>query len=100
MNWQRGLSEALLFLVASAVGIYGLGEGLNGFYGSGPAEPAWLAVTALALIVLAKQMARVQDHWPRRDGVADHHLVQDVPRPHRRGKWPTRIAREGSEGKP
>ena len=65
MDWRRGLAEAALFLVASAVGIYGLGAGLNGFFG-GPADPWWLAVAAVALAVLARQMGRVQDRWPRR----------------------------------
>jgi hypothetical protein len=71
MNWRHGLAEAALFLVASAAGIYGLGEGLNGFFGTGPADPWWLAVAAVALIVLARQMSRVQDHWPRKTDAAD-----------------------------
>ena len=65
MDWRRGLAEAALFIAASTAGIYGLGEGLNGFFG-GAADPWWLAVSAVALAVLAKQMGRVQDRWPRR----------------------------------
>ena len=66
MNWRRGLTEALLFLVASAVGIFGLGTGLAGFFGPGRGDIAWLGASAVALMVLAQQMGRVQDHWPRR----------------------------------
>lgn len=71
MNWRHGLAEATLFLMASLAGVYGLGEGLNGFFGTGPADPWWLAVSAVALIVLARQMGRVQDHWPRKVDTPD-----------------------------
>ncbi len=66
MNWRRGLTEALLFLVASAVGTFGLGTGLADFFGPDRGDIAWLAVSAVALMVLAQQMGHVQDHWPRR----------------------------------
>lgn len=55
----RAVAEMALFLVASAVGIYGFGRAFQG-------DGLWLAVSAVALVVLAKQMARVQDRWPRR----------------------------------
>jgi hypothetical protein len=65
-NNRRGL-EMLLFLVASAVGIYGLGQALPGLFEPGQGiHLIWLAVTAVALIVLFAQMGRVQDSWPRR----------------------------------
>ena len=65
-NNRRGL-EMLLFLVASAVGIYGLGQALPGLFEPGQGiHLIWLAVTAVALIVLFAQMGRVQDTWPRR----------------------------------
>jgi hypothetical protein len=63
---RRGY-EMLLFLVASAAGIYGLGQGLGGLFGAGQGVSlAWLAVTAVAFFVLFAQMGRVHDTWPRR----------------------------------
>ncbi len=59
MNRRQGLSELLLFLAAAAAGVYGLGRALQG-------DLPWLGVTAISLIVLAKQMGRVQDQWPSR----------------------------------
>ncbi len=65
-NSRRGL-EMLLFLVASAVGIYGLGRALPGLFEPGQGiNLIWLAVTAVAFMVLFAQMGRVQDTWPRR----------------------------------
>ncbi len=65
-NNQRG-AEMLLFLVASAVGIYGLGQGLPGLFELGQGiHLIWLAVTGVALMVLFAQMGRVKDTWPRR----------------------------------
>ncbi len=66
MSNRNGLHEMALFVVAAAAGIYGLGEGLAGFFEPGHGDVAWLAVAAVALAVLARQMARVQDRWPRR----------------------------------
>ncbi len=63
---RRGL-EMLLFLVASAGGIYGLGQALPGLFEPGQGiNLIWLAVTGVALMVLFAQMGRVQDSWPRR----------------------------------
>ena len=65
-NNRRGL-EMLLFLVASAVGTYGLGQGLPGLFEPGQGiHLIWLAVTGVAFIVLFAQMRRVKDTWPRR----------------------------------
>ncbi len=61
MNRQRGLAEAMLFLVAAGAGIYGFGRAFQG-------GVLWLGVSAVSLIVLAKQMGRVQDRWPHRRG--------------------------------
>jgi hypothetical protein len=57
----------LLFLVASAVGIYGLGQGLSGLFEAGQGiHLIWLAVTGVAFLVLFAQMCRVKNTWPRR----------------------------------
>jgi hypothetical protein len=64
-NNRRGM-EMLLFLVASAVGIYGLGQGLTGLFEPGQGiHLIWLAVTGVAFMVLFAQMGRVKDTWPR-----------------------------------
>ncbi len=64
-NNRRGM-EMLLFLVASAVGIYGLGQGLTGLFELGQGiHLIWLAVTGVAFMVLFAQMGRVKDTWPR-----------------------------------
>ena len=64
---RRKGTELLLFLVASAIGIYGLGRGLTGMFepGQGISLP-WLAVTGVAFVVLFAQMGRVHDTWPRK----------------------------------
>lgn len=67
----RAVAEMALFLVASAVGIYGFGRAFQG-------DGLWLAVTAVALVVLAKQMARVQDRWPRRRPQAQQSRDREV----------------------
>jgi hypothetical protein len=65
-NYRRGL-EMILFLVASAIGIYGLGQGLQGVFEPGQGiNFFWLAVTGVAMFVLFAQMGRVHDTWPRR----------------------------------
>jgi hypothetical protein len=57
----------MLFVIASVIGIYGLGRGLTGMFepGQGISLP-WLAVTGVAFIVLFAQMGRVHDTWPRK----------------------------------
>jgi hypothetical protein len=68
MKAQRAL-EAVIFLLASAVGIYGIGQGMEGFYLRGhQINLLWLAVTAFAFFVLFAQMGRVHDTWPHRPG--------------------------------
>ena len=63
---QRGL-EVAIFLLASVLGTYGLGNGLSGFYERGQEiNLLWLAVTGVAFFVLFAQMGRVHDSWPRR----------------------------------
>ena len=66
MTRRRGVAELLLFLAASVIGIYAFGRGLAGFFGYPHADPWWLPVGFAALWVLAKQMGRIQDRWPRR----------------------------------
>lgn len=64
---NRRVIEMLIFLVASAVGIYGLGQGLIGLFEVGQGiHLIWLAVTGVAFMVLFAQMGRVKDTWPRR----------------------------------
>jgi hypothetical protein len=65
---QRGL-ELAVFVLASAIGIYGIGKGLAGFYERGQEiSLLWLAVTGIAFFVLFAQMGRVHDTWPHRPG--------------------------------
>ncbi len=66
MSPRQGLAEVALFLAAAAAGVYGLGEGLGALFGQGQGGVPWLGVTAVALMVLARQMARVQDRAPHR----------------------------------
>ncbi|HEY5989564.1 MAG TPA: hypothetical protein VIV12_24770 [Streptosporangiaceae bacterium] len=66
MNRRRGIAELMLFVTASAIGIFAFGRGLAGFFGMPHSDPLWLPVGFAALWVLAKQMGRIQDRWPRR----------------------------------
>jgi hypothetical protein len=83
-NNRRGL-EMLLFLVASAVGIYGLGQGLPGLFEPGQGiHLIWLAVTGVAFMILFAQMGRVKDTWPRRrdsriQQTVNEAVVQQLP---------------------
>jgi len=64
-NYRRSM-EMILFLVASVIGIYGLGQGLQGLFEPGQGiNFIWLAVTGVAMFVLFAQMGRVHDTWPR-----------------------------------
>ena len=65
-NYRRSM-EMILFLVASVIGIYGLGQGLQGLFEPGQGiNFLWLAVTGVAMFVLFAQMGRVHDTCPRR----------------------------------
>lgn len=66
MTRRRGIAELLLFFFAAGIGIYAFGRGFAGFFGMPHADPLWLPVAVAALWVLAKQMGRIQDQWPRR----------------------------------
>ena len=79
---QRRGTEFVLFLVASVIGIYGLGRGLTGMFepGQGISLP-WLAVTGVAFVVLFAQMGRVHDTWPRKPEKQDQPLAQQPPAP-------------------
>jgi hypothetical protein len=66
MTRRRGIAELLLFVAASGIGIYAFGRGLAGFFGQPHPDLLWLPVGFAALWVLAKQMGRIQDKWPRR----------------------------------
>lgn len=63
---RRG-GELLLFVIASVIGVYGLGQGLQGVFFPGQGiSLVWLAVAGGAMWVLFAQMARVKDTWPHR----------------------------------
>ena len=75
-NQRRGM-EILLFLVASVVGIYGLGQAIPGLFELGQGlHLIWLAVTGVAFIILFAQMGRVKDTWPRRSETKNHQTLQ------------------------
>jgi hypothetical protein len=76
---NRRAAEMLLFLVASAIGIYGLGQGLSGLFEAGQGiHLIWLAVTGVAFLVLFAQMGRVKDTWPRRRDLIAHKAVNEA----------------------
>jgi hypothetical protein len=76
---NRRAAEMLIFLVASAVGIYGLGQGLSGLFEVGQGiHLIWLAVTGVAFLVLFAQMGRVKDTWPRRRDMIAQQLVHEA----------------------
>jgi hypothetical protein len=76
---NRRAAEMLLFLVASAIGIYSLGQGLSGLFEAGQAiHLIWLAVTGVAFLVLFAQMGRVKDTWPRRRDLLAQQTVQEA----------------------
>jgi hypothetical protein len=81
MTRWHGIAEMLLFLTASAIGIYAFGRGLAGFFGHAHPQPLWLPVAFVCLWVLAKQMGRVQDRWPRRKANRRSQAT-DTPRRH------------------
>lgn len=64
--------EMLLFIIASVIGIYALGQGLQGvFFPGQEVSLVWLAVAGAAMWVLFAQMARVKDAWPHRPAKTD-----------------------------
>src|SRR5262245_18633157 len=64
---QQSAAEFLLFLIVSVVGVYILGQGLNGLFEPGQGiNLLWLAVTGVAMMILFAQMGRVHDTWPHR----------------------------------
>ena len=76
---NRRAAEMLIFLVASAVGIYGLGQGLSGLFEAGQGiHLIWLAVTGVAFLVLFAQMGRVKDTWPRRRDLIAQQTVNEA----------------------
>ena len=78
---NRRAVEMLIFLVASAVGIYGLGQGLSGLFEAGQGiHLIWLAVTGVAFLVLFAQMGRVKDTWPRRRDLIAQQTVNEAVR--------------------
>ena len=76
---NRRAAEMLIFLVASAVGIYSLGQGLSGLFEAGQGiHLIWLAVTGVAFMVLFAQMGRVKDTWPRRRDLIAQQRVNEA----------------------
>lgn len=70
MSHRARVVEMLIFIGASALGIFALGRGLNGLFESGKGvDLLWFLVLAGTIWVLFAQMGRVQDAWPRRPGV-------------------------------
>jgi len=66
-------AEMVLFLVASAVGIYSLGQALAGLFEVGKdINLLWLIATGVAFMILIAQMGRVHDTWPRRESKENH----------------------------
>jgi hypothetical protein len=59
MTRRQAFAELSLFLVAALAGVISIGQAFRG-------TPAWLLITAVATRVLARQMGRVEDSWPRR----------------------------------
>jgi len=97
-------AEITLFVAASVAGTVGLGRGLAGYFhpGSGSWQVGWLGVTAVAFMVLTKQMARVHDYWPRRSGADGGHTAgQPQPRLTDVRSWwrPTRVVPSRSTGR-
>ncbi len=75
---NRRAAEMLLFLIASAIGIYSLGQGLSGLFEAGQGiHLIWLAVTGVAFLVLFAQMGRVKDTWPRRRDLVAQQTVKE-----------------------
>ncbi|MDQ6901093.1 MAG: hypothetical protein M3072_16625 [Candidatus Dormibacteraeota bacterium] len=78
--------EMMVFLVASAIGVYALGTGLTGLVEPGRGfDLPWLAVASIAIWILFAQMGRVQDAWPRREK-AEARLAQPSQRGEDRDK--------------
>ena len=76
---NKRAAEMLIFLVASAIGIYSLGQGLSGLFEVGQGiHLIWLAVTGIAFLVLFAQMGRVKDTWSRRRDLVAQQTVQEV----------------------
>ena len=76
---NRRAAEMLLFLVASAIGIYSLGQGLSGLFEVGQGiHLIWLAVTGIAFMILFAQMGRVKDTWPRRRDMIAQQTVNEA----------------------
>ena len=76
---RRRSVEMLLFLVASVIGIYGLGRGLTGLFEPGQGfDLLWLAITGVAMMMLFAQMGRVHDTWPRRRDSHEPHIQQTM----------------------
>src|SRR5215467_6482317 len=79
---QQPAAEFLLFLMVSVVGVYSLGQGLNGLFEPGQGiNLLWLAVTGVAMMVLFAQMGRVHDMWPRRHKATNNDKAQKPQEP-------------------
>ncbi len=73
MQQRQRRGEMFVFVVVSALGIFALGNGLNGLFGPGSGSNlAWLAVAGVAILILFRQMGRVHDAWPHRGDAEEH----------------------------
>ena len=83
------VGEMLLFLAVSALGIFALGNGLQGLFESGKGtQLLWLALFGVTLWILFSQMGRVHDAWPRRgDGESSGARRAPATRRYDRAFW-------------
>lgn len=84
----RAAAEFMVFLLAATAGTYGFGKAFQG-------QGLWLAVSAVALVVIAKQMARIQDRWPRRASALSSKLDAPTAAPGGQRRTQAQDARSG-----
>ena len=66
---RRRRGEMAVFIGASTVGTYAIGNAFHDLSGSAAViSLGWFALTGVALLILIAQMSRVHEAWPRRPG--------------------------------
>lgn len=65
---RRPALEMVVFTIVSLIGVYALGQALQGLFATTPGgiELGWLAVTLASYWILYLQMCRIQATWPHR----------------------------------
>ena len=65
---RRPVLELVVFATVSLIGVYALGQALQGLFATTPGgiELGWLAVTLGTYWILYVQMCRIQATWPHR----------------------------------